>query len=332
MRMIIDNLMPDVGPPLPIPASQEAEKLRLTDKLLIQTIMNNSQDTIYFKDVHSRFVLNSQAHARQFGLEDPRDMMGKTDFDYFPELFARQALLEEQEIMRSGQPQIAHIEKWEASADKIIWFSASKYPLYDEYGCIVGTWGTSRDITDLKLAEEELALANKKLETLSKIDELSGLYNRRSFYELLKKAARHYHYKEKQGLENSFCLIELDIDRFKTVNDTHGHLHGDNAIRHIAHLLTKYSRSTDTVFRVGGDEYAVLLLDTDLPSARLQADYLRKNIEASPMSLQHEDKIGLTVSMGVSCYRDHMDIRKMIHDADMNLYQSKNMGRNLVNG
>ena len=305
--------------------------VHLSDKLLIHTIMNNSQDTIYFKDRDSKFVLNSMAHARQFDLDDPRKLIGMSDADFFPEDFALRALLDEQEIMRTGQPLIGQIEKWDLPDGRAVWFSASKYPMYDENGQIVGTWGTSRNITELKLAEAKLALANAKLETLSRMDELSGLYNRRYFYEMMKNAARQVQHAKKLGQEDSFCLIILDIDRFKAVNDTHGHLRGDDAIRHIAELLTKHSRPDDMVFRIGGDEYAILLPETDLPTAKAHAEYLRKTVENTPLSLPHERQVELTVSMGVACYCDHWDTRKTIHDADMRLYQSKNTGRNLVN-
>jgi len=315
-----------------LPAAKDTgdpNSVRLSDQLLINTFMNNSQDTIYFKDHNSKFVLNSKAHAQGFGVKNPRELIGKSDMDFFPESFARQTMMEEQEIMRTGQPQIGKIERWKQPAGNYIWFSASKYPLYDENGKIVGTWGTSRDVTELKMAENALANANKKLEKLSRMDELSGLCNRRCFYERMKKAASRYDRMKKIGQDTSFCLIVLDIDRFKSVNDTLGHLLGDEVIRHIAGVLTKHSRSSDTVFRVGGDEYAILLLETELAAAKAQAEHLRKIVQDSPLDL-HDAKIELTISMGVSCYCDHLDIRKMIHDADMHLYQSKNMGRNLV--
>src|SRR5664279_1284693 len=85
----------------------------LSDSQLIRTIMNNSQYTIYFKDVHSRFILNSKAHALQFGLSDPSDLKGKSDLDYYPEPFVRKSIQDEQEIMRTGLPLIGIVEKWD---------------------------------------------------------------------------------------------------------------------------------------------------------------------------------------------------------------------------
>lgn len=229
--------------------------LPLTESLIMNTILENSQDTIYAKDLYSKFILNSKAHARQFNLDSPSEMTGKSDFDYFPEEFAQRSFMEEQEIIRTGVPVIGHDEKLEVEPGKYIWFCSSKYPLYDEQGNIIGTWGTSKNITRLKEVQEALAQANEELKNMSRVDELPGLYNRRYFYEVLNEHIKKYEYDLSHNAEDSFCLVALDIDHFKAVNDTHGHIDGDEAIRHIGSLLRENCRFTDTVFRVGGDEF-----------------------------------------------------------------------------
>ncbi|MEI8199231.1 MAG: hypothetical protein WCG21_04140 [Eubacteriales bacterium] len=82
-----------------------------SESLLMHAIMNNSRDAIYVKDLDSKFVLNSMAHAHQFNLADPKDMVGKCDLDYFPSAFSKQAFLDEQEIIRCGKPLIGQIQK-----------------------------------------------------------------------------------------------------------------------------------------------------------------------------------------------------------------------------
>lgn len=135
---------------------------------LINTIMNNSEDTVYFKDLDSKFLLNSTAHAVQLGVESPLELRGKSDFDFFPEQFAQKAYEIEQNIIKTGKPLINVVEKWDKPNGKVIWLSASKYPLKDTEGNIIGTWGTSRDITDLKEAEIELERLNAELQILNK--------------------------------------------------------------------------------------------------------------------------------------------------------------------
>ena len=124
--------------------------LILQDELVTQTIMNNSEDTIYFKNLDSKFILNSKAHANQFHEKDVTDMVGKDDFDYFPEEFANIALEDEKTVIQTGRPILGRIEKWNKPDGDVVWFQAYKYPLYDKEGNIIGTWGTSRNITPLK--------------------------------------------------------------------------------------------------------------------------------------------------------------------------------------
>jgi PAS domain S-box-containing protein len=121
-------------------------------QFLLQTLMNHTPDFIYFKDGESRFIKISQALARQFGLSDPEQAVGKTDFDFFSEEHARQAYEDEQAIMRTGQP-LTHEERetWPDRPDT--WVSTTKMPLHDAAGNAVGTFGISRDITKRKRAE-----------------------------------------------------------------------------------------------------------------------------------------------------------------------------------
>ena len=140
------------------------------NELLMHAMRNSSQDTIYFKDLKHRFVWNSLAHAHQFNLNDPGEMLGKTDADFFPADFAKACMEEEKQIMKTGKPLIAKIESWVDFSGRLGWYSAFKYPLYDRDDNIIGTWGTTRDITDLKNAEAELERKNRLLRRLSRIE------------------------------------------------------------------------------------------------------------------------------------------------------------------
>lgn len=308
----------------------------LTDRQLVRTIMDNSSDTIYFKDIHSAFILNSKAHAMQFGVECPEQLIGKNDADFYPPYFANRALEDEQEIMRTGKPILGRIERLEKEDGEVVWFSASKYPLYDDNGVIAGTWGTSRDITALKQAEQELervngqlAAANAKLKELAIIDELSGLYNRRHFYDILQKTVKSYARLKEKGRVSYFCLLLVDIDVFKRINDTYGHLAGDAMIRNVAKFLVEHTRSSDYAFRYGGDEFALLLPDCDLAGGHLLADRLREALQKKVFTYAGIE-LRLTISVGVACCDGSEDAKDVVHDADTMLYQSKNNGRNCV--
>jgi len=122
----------------------------------LNALMDNISDYIYFKDLDSRFLRINAAHARAFGLSDPAQAVGKSDFDFFTEAHARQAFKDEQEIIRTGRPIIGLVEKETRAEDRFSWVSTTKMPLRDDQGRIIGTFGISRDITAQKLAEEAL--------------------------------------------------------------------------------------------------------------------------------------------------------------------------------
>jgi len=308
-------------------ASENTYDLLLSDAVIIDTLLNNSQDTIYFKDLDSRFILNSSAHVTQFGVNDPVELIGKSDADFYPQVFAEQSRQDELRIMKTGIPIINKLEQGMNAAGEVVSFSTSKYPLYDCNGILIGTWGTSRDVTKLVMAEEELAKINVKLRTLSLVDELSGLYNQRHFYDSLEMTIKLFTRKRRGGLSADFCLVIMDIDCFKMINDTYGHVVGDAAIRYVAGLLLAHTRSTDTAFRYGGDEYAWILQDTDLQAGFELSERLRKVVEQNPLVIDRR-RIDLTISLGVVCFDNETSASSLVQKSDTRLYKSKHEGRN----
>jgi two-component system sensor histidine kinase/response regulator len=128
---------------------------------LLTSLLDNIPDHIYFKDEKSRFVAVSKALADWLGAVDHKDMIGKTDFDYFTEEHARPAYQDEQEVMKSGKPIEGKVEKETYSDGRVTWVSTTKIPWYDEDGNIIGTFGISRDVTEKQKKEEELIEARE---------------------------------------------------------------------------------------------------------------------------------------------------------------------------
>ncbi len=182
----------------------------------------------------------------------------------------------------------------------------------DTKGKPAGVIGVIFDITTKKKEEN-------KLKQISIRDELTGLYNRRYFNEILKKEAqRAFRYKE------PLSMIMYDIDHFKRVNDTYGHMVGDEVLKKLSEIIKSNVRNSDYIFRTGGEEFTILLPGTDLEKAYKVAEKLRKRIENEIF-----DKVGkITISLGVAQYSENESTDNFIRRTDKALYFSKENGRN----
>jgi PAS domain S-box-containing protein len=145
---------------------KRAEEALIEERHLLHTLMDNLPDHIYFKDCQSRFIRLNKAMGEWFGLSDPAQALGKTDFDFFSDEHAQQAYADEQEVIRTGQP-IQGIEEKETWPDgRETWVSTTKMPLRDAQGRIIGTFGVSRDTTARKRAEQALRESEEKYHRL----------------------------------------------------------------------------------------------------------------------------------------------------------------------
>ena len=199
------------------------------------------------------------------------------------------------------------------------------FPLTDTMGKVTHLCLIIYDVTDVAVSRIELESMNGQLRTLSKTDFLTHL-NNRGFWE----EALINEYKRIKRSGHHSTLLMCDIDHFKRVNDTFGHAAGDAVIQQVAVAVKKNLRSTDVAGRYGGEEFAVLLLDTTVEQAMFFAERLRKNVEA--MAVEYNQQIlRVTVSIGVAEYREDMgEYRDWIEAADKALYQSKAAGRNRI--
>lgn len=179
-----------------------------------------------------------------------------------------------------------------------------------------------------KLAQELLE-ANKKLRELAYRDGLTGLYNHRYFQEILEreiKRARRY--------KKPLSLLMIDIDHFKKINDTYGHLHGDEVLKGLAQIFSESIRACDYAARYGGEEFSIILPETPLNGALNVAERLRQRVKNTPIVLADQE-IRVTISIGLAAYENtQIEITRsqLISLADKALYQSKMAGRDRVTG
>ena len=176
-----------------------------------------------------------------------------------------------------------------------------------------------------KQAEEKVMELNSQLQQLAMMDDLTNLPNRRSFFTRgSDEVSRSRRYKE------PLSLIMLDIDHFKTINDTFGHESGDIALQQLARLLSKHTRSVDIPARLGGEEFGILLPNTPLANAAILAERLRHAVEEECCQGE-EKKLSITASFGVAEFEPEMkNLDELFRAADTAMYQAKYRGRNQV--
>lgn len=179
------------------------------------------------------------------------------------------------------------------------------------------------DVTESCMYESALKKTVHQLEIFSQIDGLTGLYNRRMIDQKLND---EFMRAKRYGSTFSFAL--MDLDHFKHVNDTYGHAGGDEVLKAVSKVLKRSFRETDIVGRFGGEEFAILLTNTDPENTLLALDRFRQEIES--LCIPHEDQIiGVTASIGFSSFNSNVvKFETIVKEADDALYQSKENGRN----
>ena len=185
--------------------------------------------------------------------------------------------------------------------------------------------GLRTDITELKEREEEAKEAKKIAEQLARTDVLTGLNNRRAFFELADAVDAQAH---RYG--HPYIVAMIDIDHFKSINDTWGHKIGDVALQTMGRIISESLRETDILGRIGGEEFAVILPETTMENGALLAERVRHAIEKAVVRTPGGD-IKLTTSVGLAIKGETSEpLDKIVANADTALYQAKNNGRNRV--
>jgi PAS domain S-box-containing protein len=151
---------------LDVTERRRLERELYREKEFLNILMEAVPDAIYFKDTQSRFTKVNRAHAERMGLKDPAEAVGKTDFDFYSEEFAREAFEDEQCIIREGKPIINKVERVVGKDGRVRWVTATKMPIIDRSGKVVGIVGISRDITEIKRMQDLLKEYNERLEKI----------------------------------------------------------------------------------------------------------------------------------------------------------------------
>lgn len=200
------------------------------------------------------------------------------------------------------------------------WFLVTEQIVHNDYLYMYIT-----DISEKKANERTLKLMSEQFEKLATTDYLTGIHNRRYFYE---KAEAEFNRSRRKS--QRFSVMVFDLDKFKHTNDKFGHAAGDEVLKCFAMNVQKHLRNYDTFARIGGEEFAVLLPNTEKYNANMIAERIRVSIEN--LVIYFDNKLlNITVSIGViENLSDTESVIQLMKDADINLYQAKLNGRNQV--
>ena len=183
------------------------------------------------------------------------------------------------------------------------------------FSCVMGYY-----LKQIQFFEFQLIAQKNKFVKMSRYDALTGLHNRRSTEEYFEKALMK---------KTKFSVIMCDIDDFKHINDTYGHICGDQALMHIAHILKSYVCKKDIVGRWGGEEILIFLPECSLEQAQMTAERLRSKVMQEKFIYEGKE-IPLTMTFGVTKARTQQSLNEIVKQVDDYLYKGKEAGKNCV--
>ena len=291
---------------------RQAEELLREKTVYLDNIMHSSTLAIAAADLDFRIKYYNTMAEKFFGYT-AKEVIGRTVREMYAEEKAEYSRFEKaiETVLKEGEYKYVIEQKGEGRT-RIIGSRVSG--IMDNENKLIGFMLISEDITERRRMEEEL-------KRLSEIDSLTNIYNRRKFYALLsdeiERSARY---------ERPLSFMMLDIDYFKRVNDAYGHDMGDNVLVLMADIVNQLIRKTDIFARLGGEEFAIIVPETEIEGSKALAEKIRKGIE--DYNFNGAGKI--TLSIGVTEFKRNDTVDSFLKRADDALYICKDRGRNRV--
>jgi diguanylate cyclase (GGDEF)-like protein/PAS domain S-box-containing protein len=309
----------------------------------VQYALDTITDGVIIVNREERIILANSAFAKKLGCT-AKALMGlrASELDWInagtskpPEVLPWSQAMSQKEIQSDIPLNLA------AKFNEVLFFRANAAPILDDKGKSRGALATFNDITELEKKNHELSkmlellqqsnykveLQKQELEIIATKDSLTGCLNRRAFFA---KAQRYMETSVAEGL-NLACIM-VDLDLFKSINDTHGHIVGDQVIMYLAKTLESATRGDDAVCRYGGEEFCVLLPNCDIEETSIIAERVRcKLVEDGAKAIAQAPGIRISASFGISDFTcGANDIKELIAQADRALYMAKVGGRNCL--
>lgn len=295
--------------------TKEVQYLHAIEKSenILNTVINSTDDIIFFKDKDFNYLGCNKEHERFVG-KTKKEIIGHNDFELFDNKEMASSM-RETDIMMLEKNEISSHYKWVTYPNGDKFYLIIKIIPFHYNKTDIGILGITRDITELHLAQE-------KIKAQSYIDELTKLHNRKAYNERMEELL-----SLKKRNKTSFSMIMYDIDNFKSVNDTYGHRVGDTVLIQMSALVKSYIRESDYLFRIGGEEFIILLTETDVKDALTVATKICKSVEND---LKNIINTPITISLGLSEANESDTEDTIFKRVDTLLYKSKNDGKNRV--
>lgn len=260
--------------------------------VLLNALLNNCTDGIYFKDRYCRFVRLNPRIIAEWGFRDEAELIGKNESDLFGEEVGRRAMLEDLQVMESGEPRLNIVESRLRPDGSLHWISVSKFPLRDGQGKVVGLLGIVRAVDEVKRMEADVQF-------FATHDSLTELPNRSLLTDRLEQCIARA-----LRQQTVFAVLYLDLNDFRHVNEAYGYKVGDQVLHEIARRIRATIRRSDTVARIGGDEFVILLegVQNSLNALRV-AEKIQQSVE-QPLQWNAQT-LHLSPSIGISLFPEH---------------------------
>jgi len=287
---------------------------------LFRTLLDNSRDAIEVIDPATmRFLDVNQTACRELGYSR-EELLTMSATDIETEFTKSQVLEFKAQILQNGEGKFESTHRRKDDTTYPVEVRAKMFEIGRPYMLSI-----VRDITDRKLAEAELQNLHEQLRDQALRDPLTGLYNRRYLEETIERelarAARN---------NRPVAIVMCDLDHFKLVNDTHGHMAGDEVLRVFAELLKTHARGSDIVCRFGGEEFVMFLPDMPPAVAYQRAEKLRTELAAKRITVGAA-VIQVTASFGVAAFPENgKTMDSLINAVDAAMYQAKEAGRDRI--
>lgn len=307
-----------------VTARRQAEKLLKDTRQLLHEVLNALPVGVWVTDNKGDIIMGNPASKRIWGGEEFPGVDRYSEYkNWWPDTGIRieanewaltRAITKGETVLDD----IMDIEGFDGAKKTIL---NSAVPLRGSQGNIKGAIVVNQDITERRRQEEELKRVHAILERQATTDTLTGVYNRHKFNELLDREVQ-----EALRYQHTLSLIMFDIDHFKKVNDTYGHIAGDVVLKEVAGLVSENIRKVDIFARWGGEEFLILSPNNAFTSAQQLAEKLRTQIENNKFNCP----VTVTCSFGLTQFEEGDTIDSLIKRADYALYLAKERGRNRV--